>query len=739
MCFVRNWWSIVSAFFLFSIFTTVSARYVEGHIKTLDDWVFLARFCFLSGRGRYEYHIEFERRYGDPQLLLYYDDETQWPAIYKTGKTCAQKLSVLHPQDNQIMTLSAKSPHNIISGCALRTSTADKDTTLKPNIESPIDKPFSGEINASYFDQFLETSTESYGSGDFELFNASLSNFSDTEVFNQSQSVNYIPFGSDLNGFRNNLENDTISNLEDVEELFAKDFEGNGTNIRIKRGFGSAGTSFIVTCHSSGGFLTSRERWWYIAISNCGSKNGIDVKYKFRMTNGPPGDFWHEHFSADEMYIPPILLAEALVYVFLLLAIAICAIELKNRHLFHCTYRLFAMSASFQFFGVLFLGVSWSRYAVYGVGPYTGLGTVLLAAAEIVFLVLLLLMAKGYTITRARISTCSTIKMTLFINLYIVFYMSLFIYREEVFDPGEVLNLYESPGGLGIALLRCGSWGAFLVSIINTTRKFPEKSVFYYPFAVLGSMWILGGPILTFIGIVFFDPWVRESVMCAVFTILSISGHASFLWLTWPSRANISFPYHVRTNHVGVMAASDDGADYPRHVYEPSQDTNAQSIIIPLSRRTEELLNGVYSQYLCERQCYNSASTPLSHISFPNGQNLNQTFVQNNHNIQQVTGRKSPEEQHDSGHPSLEDIPSSSSSGKSNDDRNKLPEPSAPPVSDNSKTSSANSSASKRNPFVINSAAATKPNKIILDPINPPVQTNRLSDVPAHLFAARKN
>lgn len=56
-----------------------------------------------------------------------------------------------------------------------------------------------------------------------------------------------------------------------------------------------------MSCRNIGGFTSSRERWWYIAIANCGSQKGLDVRYKFRMTNGPPGDFWHEHFSADEM------------------------------------------------------------------------------------------------------------------------------------------------------------------------------------------------------------------------------------------------------------------------------------------------------------------------------------------------------------------------------------------------------------------------------------------------------
>lgn len=51
-----------------------------------QDWAFLARFCFVSGKGRYEYEIEFDRRYGEPQLLLYYDDKSQWPSVYKSDK-----------------------------------------------------------------------------------------------------------------------------------------------------------------------------------------------------------------------------------------------------------------------------------------------------------------------------------------------------------------------------------------------------------------------------------------------------------------------------------------------------------------------------------------------------------------------------------------------------------------------------------------------------------------------------
>lgn len=174
-----------------------------------------------------------------------------------------------------------------------------------------------------------------------------------------------------------------------------------------------------------------------------------------------------------------------------------------------------------------------------------------MSASEIAFLLLLLLMAKGYTITRARLSSCSIVKLTIFINVYIVAYIILFVYQAEAFDPGklyqinlqkvysinffhsffqgEVLNLYESPAGFGLSLLRCVAWCVFMLSTATTIRKYPEKSSFYYPFGLFGSLWLLGGPFLTLVGIGVLDAWVRESVMCGTFAIMAFGGHAAFL------------------------------------------------------------------------------------------------------------------------------------------------------------------------------------------------------------------
>lgn len=353
---------LATFFFLFALEhpTEVHGKYVEGHLKTHDvstslptkinyatnklsrlypfqDWTFVARFCFLSGRGRYEYLIEYEKRLGTPKLLLYYDDESQWPSVYKTDKSCLQKVDVLNVIDNQIVTLSTKRPESYLSGCRLTTSRERLRPPPPPTSSEATPQgtstgaTASDEEDSSYFEQFLKSTTQSPSTtttttnpGTFSDWDTTTTT-SITTTGDPFEAIMLQDNATDLSGgafvpplFQrrdndglqngNRLENDS-SFRADVEELFeaASSTETSDSSVRVRKRRSmpmwsreKTGT-IIVSCSNAGGFTTVRERWWYIAISNCGSDKGIDIKYRFRMTNGPPGDFWHEHFSADEM------------------------------------------------------------------------------------------------------------------------------------------------------------------------------------------------------------------------------------------------------------------------------------------------------------------------------------------------------------------------------------------------------------------------------------------------------
>ena len=62
-----------SLLFLFSLLASeagVEAKVVTGDLRTGENWQFLARFCFLSVHGRFQYEVEYEETYGVQECLL---------------------------------------------------------------------------------------------------------------------------------------------------------------------------------------------------------------------------------------------------------------------------------------------------------------------------------------------------------------------------------------------------------------------------------------------------------------------------------------------------------------------------------------------------------------------------------------------------------------------------------------------------------------------------------------------
>lgn len=216
-------------------------------------------------------------------------------------------------------------------------------------------------------------------------------------------------------------------------------------------------------------------------------------------------------------------------------------------------------------------------------------------------------------------------------------------------------------------------------------------------------------------------------------------------WLTWPSRANKSFPYHVKTNHVGIASEEDDGADYPRHTYEPSHVD--ENIIIPLSRRTEELINGIYGQYT--QETHRSNSNAHSHASFPDDANAPPEIVASNR-LSCDSGRQfSPHHQHGGGdvsQPQSCTMVNEYEDEQQNDSGHLSLEHSGSPSNNTTKSISDNGSPDRKgSTHTLDSNQLTNemkpaPNKIILEPITQSIQNMKLpAIVPRHLFAAKKS
>ena len=139
-------------------------------------------------------------------------------------------------------------------------------------------------------------------------------------------------------------------------------------------------------------------------------------------------------------------------------------------------------------------------------------GRILEATADFMFVLLIVLIAKGYTVTRARLPQASALKMTVFACCYSIVYVTLFTYEDIHFDKGQVLYIYESIAGYGLIILRSVGWCMFIYSTFFTLKHYPEKGSFYYPFFSFYTLWFVAGPCIIIIANHIIAEWVREKV-----------------------------------------------------------------------------------------------------------------------------------------------------------------------------------------------------------------------------------
>ncbi|XP_059009783.1 transmembrane protein 145 isoform X1 [Mustela lutreola] len=428
------------------------AKYVRGNLSSKEDWLFLTRFCFLSDYGRLDFRFRYPEAKCCQNILLYFDDPSQWPAVYKAGdKDCLAKESVIRPENNQVINLTTQYAW---SGCQV------------------------------------------------------------------------------------------------VSE---------------------EGTRYL-SCSSGRSFRSVRERWWYIALSKCGG-DGLQLEYEMVLTNGK--SFWTRHFSADEFGILETDVTFLLIFILIFFLSCYFGYLLKGRQLLHTTYKMFMAAAGVEVLSLLFFCIYWGQYATDGIGNESLkiLAKLLFSSSFLIFLLMLILLGKGFTVTRGRISHSGSVKLSVYMTLYTLTHVVLLIYEAEFFDPGQVLYTYESPAGYGLIGLQVAAYVWFSYAVFISLRHFPEKQPFYVPFFAAYTLWFFAVPVMALIANFGIPKWAREKIVNGIQLGIHLYAHGVFLIMTRPSAANKNFPYHVRTSQIASAGGPGPGGSqstdkaFPQHVY----------------------------------------------------------------------------------------------------------------------------------------------------------------------------
>ena len=283
----------------------------------------------------------------------------------------------------------------------------------------------------------------------------------------------------------------------------------------------------------------------------------LDLDYKFVFTNGK--ELSTMHFSADELNILPTDTA------FLIIQIAVVATamyirqSLVRKKKYHHTVKMLVKSAVLQLCAIALSQIHYSLYARDGVGSrFRGIywmlnvSSLITCFAEMYLILLLIVLAKGWTVVRRKLSSRGRIKIAAYLSFYLVTSLLMQFWIEFGFDDAAVAYVYESPPGIGMVILRiiAAIWFLYAACTTKNNPQYESKRCFYAAFTGIFAAWFITVPLIALVGGALSDS-KRAFFMFAWERVLMAFAHIALLVLYNPNtRCNRAFPFHANTSQM---------------------------------------------------------------------------------------------------------------------------------------------------------------------------------------------
>eukprot|EP00455_Lapot_gusevi_P036996 TRINITY_DN4125_c0_g1_i1.p1 TRINITY_DN4125_c0_g1~~TRINITY_DN4125_c0_g1_i1.p1 ORF type:complete len:251 (+),score=68.19 TRINITY_DN4125_c0_g1_i1:121-873(+) len=183
--------------------------------------------------------------------------------------------------------------------------------------------------------------------------------------------------------------------------------------------------------------------------------------------------------------------------------------------------------------------VSWVNNG-FGVPPIHGMGQLMFVSSHLCFFLLLILIAKGWTITTTVMPERKQLYIAM--GLFIVAYFVLLLWDVVGRDPASTLYVYESIPGIIIILLNvaAGAWFVYSIYLTHQVEIHPDKKQLYKRIGFAYAGWFLTLGILVAIA-AGLDPWVREKTVTTLYITSDFFFYAIMCYLLWPSHASMYF------------------------------------------------------------------------------------------------------------------------------------------------------------------------------------------------------
>ncbi|XP_067626637.1 integral membrane protein GPR180 [Eurosta solidaginis] len=240
-------------------------------------------------------------------------------------------------------------------------------------------------------------------------------------------------------------------------------------------------------------------------------------------------------FSFDQQNLLEMYMIFLLVYM-VLLPVQVYAVRLQK----HPVTRLFTLSLTSEFVSLAFITTHLIKFGINGVGmPNLQMaGDILDIFSRTTFMLILLLLAKGWAVTRQQINRTGWIILMSIWVPYCAFQMFLYVWDKTEVDIISDIDEYQTWPGWIVLILRTSFMTWFLYELRNTMKyeHSTKKLDFLLHLGASSLVWFIYLPIVAVVALQVSPMW-RYKLLLGITNSADCLAYCVMTGLLWPNRA----------------------------------------------------------------------------------------------------------------------------------------------------------------------------------------------------------
>lgn len=279
-------------------------------------------------------------------------------------------------------------------------------------------------------------------------------------------------------------------------------------------------------------------------------QGNLEIDYSFSIQNGQTGGGKDGHLSADEEGMLAISAIFFCLQFLLVIAVFLIQIALTRIDKYHITVKMLKWSVIITFISYIFILIYYVYYNNDGhkwklLHTFSAMFQQL---SETILVLLLILLAKGWTIAVRKISRQGRMKIAIYFTIYLWVSLAAVLWKDYGLDELDSKFVSKNPPGIVLIVVKCGVLLWFCYAMFTTCKNVHRKVHFYQKFFIASVIWIVACILIT--GLVdVFQETKRITIYNSLMYVITYLLQLVFCILYHPNlKFNSSFPFHMKTS-----------------------------------------------------------------------------------------------------------------------------------------------------------------------------------------------